>query len=161
MRFQSGEFAIGKSALESIVTDADDIVDRFVGRLGQDDSSTILDGKEFPPEVLTAVLARQIADNAQQDVGYFNPVTYTPRRVLPDKRTAIYTVRIHGLAAHSRRREVPALVGLLEIWTVTVSPWACSSGIDAVRGLRRASPTVSHGFGRRPATPEALAGVEK
>ncbi len=94
VKFQDGSLTVGLPALESI-SDAGNIADRFVCRLGTGDSRPVLSGKELPYEVLAAVVARQLAADTQHRIGYFSRAVYTVPGCFGDVQRKAYEDAYH------------------------------------------------------------------
>lgn len=76
VRYQDRSFTVGEEALESPESH-ENIADRFVCRVGSDESHRVLADKKFPNELLMAVIIRQLVADAQRSIGYFSHLAYT------------------------------------------------------------------------------------
>ena len=67
--FDPPSFVVGETALQSTITDPDKVA-QFVKRfIGQPDYRVHIDGKDYSPEFVSALILRKIVQDAQNELG--------------------------------------------------------------------------------------------
>ena len=88
--FKDGSFKVGDEILADLDAHIADTATDIVSRLGTDKSSVVLDGREFPVEVVAAVILGRIASQARSRVGYFSHASYTYPSCFGENRRQAY-----------------------------------------------------------------------
>ena len=101
VRFHNGLFQVGQKAIENLATlGTEDMATRVVGKMGTFDGTLRLANRDFPAEVIAAVIIRELAAQARRRIGYFSHASYTYPSCFGDSRRQAYksALQIAGIS---------------------------------------------------------------